>query len=394
MDHYESSNILRELIVFPIMIDCLSNIMTSETLKKYVSDARTFGLSSEQIVDELVRAGWHMHDIADVVIDRPEEAGVPPVISVQNVSKSYGKIKALDDVTLEIPRGSVTAILGPNGAGKTTLVRILATLLTPDTGRVTVAGFNVVRDAKKLRSIIGLAGQYAAVDETLTGRENLEMVGRLYHLNAYQAKFRAQELLQQFDLENAADRILKTYSGGMRRRLDLAASLVIRPKILFLDEPTTGLDPRSRQTLWNVIRDLVQFGTTVLLTTQYMEEAERLAHHIFVMDHGGIIANGTPDDLKRQVGGDILEIHMANHDEASRALEIIGKFGNGEPHADSSTGLVAIPFSGDASILVSVIREFDSAGLRLADIVLRRPTLDDVFMKLTGRKAEEKKCLI
>jgi ABC-2 type transport system ATP-binding protein len=315
------------------------------------------------------------------------------IITVRNVSKFYKKVHALEDVSLEVRKGSVTALLGPNGAGKTTLVRAMTTLLKPDLGTITVAGHDVVRDAQKLRSIIGLAGQYAAVDGILTGRENLEMVGRLYRLSKSEAKTRATELLKAFDLEDAADRSLKTYSGGMRRRLDLAASIVLKPKVLFLDEPTTGLDPRSRFTMWSVIRDLVRDGTTVLLTTQYLEEADQLAGMIFVIDHGKIIAEGTPDELKRQVGGDILEIRVANHSDAVRVGEVIQNLGTteeaGEMKADIDTGIVTLPVSGGASVLVTALRDLDAAGLAISDIMLRRPSLDDVFMKLTGHVAEE-----
>jgi len=311
------------------------------------------------------------------------------IITVAGVSKHYGKkVKALDGVSLNVQRGTVTALLGPNGAGKTTLVRIMSTLLEPTTGSVTAAGFDVVRDAQALRGVIGLAGQYAAVDEFLTGRENLEMVGRLYHLTKSQAKARASELLKQFDLEEAGDRTLKTYSGGMRRRLDLAASIVIHPKVLFLDEPTTGLDPRGRFALWNIIRDLVEDGTTVLLTTQYLEEADQLADTIYVIDHGKIIESGSPSELKRKVGGDILELHLTKHSDAARAAEVVKKFGHGEPHADPATGIVTMPVEGGATVLVNAVRELDAAALHLSDVMLRRPSLDDVFLKLTGHEAK------
>ena len=372
--------------------------MTNHPLTQYIRDARHHGMTNRQISEALTASGWHVHDIIDIVLDHilvapsiPDRIAVDSsndnIITVQNVSKHYGKVKALDNVSLEVRRGSVTALLGPNGAGKTTLVRILTTLLNPDGGRVSVAGLDVIRDAQELRSIIGLAGQYAAVDETLTGWENLEMVGRLYHLSPEDAHKRANELLAQFDLTDAGNRILKTYSGGMRRRLDLAASLVIRPKILFLDEPTSGLDPRGRFGLWHVIRDLVEDGTTVLLTTQYLEEADQLAHQIFVIDHGHIIASGTADKLKRQVGGDVLELHLEDHSLVNRGAEIIKPFGTEEPRIEGDSGLIIMPITGDASILVDVIRELDAASLKIADVVLRRPSLDDVFMKLTGHSA-------
>jgi ABC-2 type transport system ATP-binding protein len=357
-------------------------------------------MSTKQIMDSLISAGWHVHEIAGVFLDHvdsaelntqgaPESQSKENIVTVRNVSKIYGKtVKALDNVSLDVKRGSVTALLGPNGAGKTTLVRILTTLLTPEHGTARVAGFDVVRDATELRSVIGLAGQYAAVDETLTGRENLEMVARLYHLSTTDASRRAVELLNQFELTEAGDRILKTYSGGMRRRLDLAASLVIRPQILFLDEPTTGLDPRGRFSLWHVIRELVKNGTTVLLTTQYLEEADQLAHKIFVIDHGRIIAQGTANELKKQVGGDVLEIHVDNHDKISEASSCIAQFGTEAPRGNADTGIITMPVSGGASVLTEVIRELDLADIKILDIILRRPSLDDVFMSLTGHTAE------
>jgi ABC-2 type transport system ATP-binding protein len=360
-------------------------------LKDYVKEAQKSGLTKEQIAEELTAAGWQMRDFLDLVLDPKVEPMVPTgnsIITVRNVIKTYGKVKALDGVSLDIKPGGVTALLGPNGAGKTTLIRIMTTLLKPTAGEVKVAGLDVVSQAQELRSVIGLAGQYAAVDETLTGRENLEMFGRLYHLNHSDAKARAIELLEKFELTEAADRTLKTYSGGMRRRLDLASSLVVRPKVLFLDEPTTGLDPRSRFALWNVIRDLVADGTTVLLTTQYLEEADQLANYIFVIDHGHIITQGTADELKSQVGGDILELHLARHDEAVKAAEIVKEFGDEAPHADAGSGVVTLPVSGGAAILVDVVRKLDQSGLKLVDVMLRRPSLDDVFMKLTGHATE------
>jgi len=286
-------------------------VMTSHPLIDYINDARKRGLSSKQITQSLIGAGWHVHDVMDIIVDHiqaPEEISSENIITIRNASKSYGpKIKALDNVSLSVKRGSITALLGPNGAGKTTLVRLMATLLVPDSGSVTVAGYDVIRDAQQLRSIIGLAGQSVALDETLTGRENLEMIARLYHFSSQVSSARTDELLSQLELQDASDRSVKTYSGGMRRRLDLAASLIAKPAVLFLDEPTTGLDPHGRFMLWQIIRELVEQGTTVLLTTQYMEEADQLAHYIFVIDHGCIIAQGSPDELKQQVGGDIDE---------------------------------------------------------------------------------------
>ncbi len=365
--------------------------MSEHPLTKYLKAARRNGLSSEQIVGELTGAGWRIHDILDIVLEHlpvEPQSRSENIISVQGLRKSYGKTKALDGVSLEIKAGTVTALLGPNGAGKTTLIRILTTLITPDDGHATVSGFDVVRDAEALRFTIGLAGQYAAVDEILSGRENLEMVGRLYHMSRADAERRSEELLKQFEIEDAADRPVKTYSGGMRRRLDLAASLVIHPKILFLDEPTTGLDPHGRFTLWQIIRDLVAEGTTVLLTTQYLEEADQLANQVFVIDHGHIIAAGTPDELKSRVGGDVLEVHLADHNQTSAAAEAIGRFGDEPPHLDESLGKVTMPVSGDSPILVDVVRELEKVGIKISDIILRRPSLDDVFIKLTGHGAE------
>jgi ABC-2 type transport system ATP-binding protein len=361
----------------------------------YIKDAKKQGMSNDEIVRELTAAGWQVNQILDAVLHHVVPVPVPGagqttvsadnIITVKNISKSYdGKAKALDNVSLEVRRGSITGLLGPNGAGKTTLVRILTTLLSPTSGQATVAGFDVVHQAQLLRSAIGLAGQYAAVDAILTGRENLEMVGRLYHLTAEQAKARASELLRQFNLEDAADRLSKTYSGGMRRRLDLAASLIMRPQILFLDEPTTGLDPRSRFEMWDVIRELVEGGTTVLLTTQYLEEADQLADYIFVIDHGHIIAQGTADQLKRQVGGDVLELHLLDHSLAPKAAEMIKEFGDEPPQGNTTSGIITMATSGGAQALVEAVRKMDEQKIKLNDVMLRRPSLDDVFMKLTG----------
>jgi ABC-2 type transport system ATP-binding protein len=312
-----------------------------------------------------------------------------PAILTEDLHKSYGNVHALAGVDLEVSRGTVLGLLGPNGAGKTTVVRILTTLLQPDKGRATVMGHDVVRDAEALRSSIGLAGQYAAVDESLTGRENLVMVGRLYHLSRREAERRADEVLERFELADAASRQVRTYSGGMRRRLDLGASLVGRPSVLFLDEPTTGLDPRGRIGLWDVISGLVDDGTTLLLTTQYLEEADRLAHAIAVIDRGQVIAKGTADELKSRVGGEVLEVTVDPAPEAVAAAGALGPIASGEAQIDADAGRVTVPVSGGSSRLAEAVRLLDGAGLAIADLALRRPTLDDVFLALTGHAAEE-----
>src|SRR3954466_6401444 len=299
------------------------------------------------------------------------------------------EVRALDGLDLTVREGSVLGLLGPNGAGKTTSVRILATLLKPDAGHATVAGYDVVRQARELRSVIGLSGQYAAVDENLTGQENLWMFGRLYQLSSPDAKARAKELLEQFDLADAGNRVVKAYSGGMRRRLDLASALIGRPRILFMDEPTTGLDPRSRLGMWDVIRALVREGTTLLLTTQYLEEADELADTIAVVDHGRIIASGTADELKAQVGGERIEVIVHDRARIDEAQRLLGQIGIGAASLDEHTRRVTVPSDGGSKRLSTVIREFDEAGIVIDDIGLRRPTLDDVFLSLTGHVAEE-----
>jgi ABC-2 type transport system ATP-binding protein len=308
------------------------------------------------------------------------------------MSKAFGDVRALVDVDLDVARGTVLGLLGPNGAGKTTMVRILTTLLLPDEGRAEVAGFDVVRQTDEIRKLIGLAGQFAAVDENLTGRENIELVGRLYHLPKAEAKRRATELLERFGLVDAADRTVKTYSGGMRRRLDLGASLVGRPSILFLDEPTTGLDPRSRIDLWQVIRELVATGTTVLLTTQYLEEADELANRIVVIDHGRIIAEGTSDELKAKVGGDVIEVTVTDATQLRAAAALVVQAAGGsasEVQVDNVLGKVTVRVNHGSTVLADTVRLLDAAGIGFGDLALRKPTLDDVFLTLTGRPAEE-----
>ena len=313
-------------------------------------------------------------------------------IEASGLVKTYGSgsktVRALDGVDLEVPEGTVLGLLGPNGAGKTTAVRVLTTLLTPDSGSARVLGLDVLREPQRVRERIGLSGQYAAVDENLTGRENLVMVGRLYHLGKRDAQRRAEELLDQFGLTDAAERPAKTYSGGMRRRLDLAAALVVRPPVMFLDEPTTGLDPRTRIAMWDVIADLVEGGATLLLTTQYLEEADRLADSIAVVDHGKVIARGTADELKTQVGGERLQLVVHDRDRLADAAAILSRLALAPPSVDQRTRELLAPVSGGAKLLVETVRELDNAGITVDDLALRRPTLDDVFLTLTGKAAE------
>jgi ABC-2 type transport system ATP-binding protein len=286
------------------------------------------------------------------------------------------------------PKALFSAYSGPNGAGKTTTVRILATLLTPDSGHATVAGIDVVKNPEKVREVIGLSGQYAAVDETLTGWENLVMFGQLYHLGKSQAVARANELLEKFSLTESASRPIKTYSGGMRRRLDLAASLIVKPKVLFLDEPTTGLDPRGRQEMWGVIEELVKDGVTLLLTTQYLEEADQLADEIVVIDYGKVIARGTSDALKKQVGGERLEV-VVEQNQIPAAMEIVQRVSGASASVDEGLRKITAPVSSGSTALVEVLRAMDGAGIHPLDIALKRPSLDDVFMSLTGHAAED-----
>jgi ABC-2 type transport system ATP-binding protein len=307
-------------------------------------------------------------------------------VETTHLQKSYGDVHALRGVDLQVAAGSVFGLLGPNGAGKTTAVRILTTLLKPDAGSARVVGLDVVRDAAKVRQRIGLAGQYAAVDENLTGFENLNMVGRLYHLPRGQAGTRARDLLSSFDLAQAGDRLVRTYSGGMRRRLDLAAALVARPPVLFLDEPTTGLDIRSRIGLWNAIEVLVAEGTTVLLTTQYLDEADRLADQIAVIDQGLVIAEGTPTELKAQVGGERLEIHLCDSQRGDEAVAALASIASDRPFLED--GSVRVPVAERRGTIADAVRRLDDAGIAIDDISVSTPTLDDVFLNLTGRAAE------
>jgi ABC-2 type transport system ATP-binding protein len=316
--------------------------------------------------------------------------GEQPAILAEGLTKSFGEVRALRGIDLSVPRGTVLGVLGPNGAGKTTAVRILTTLLLPDGGRAVVEGHDVVRDAAAVRRSIGLSGQSAAIQEELTGRENLEIIGRLYHLSWPQARSRAVELLEEFDLIDAADRAAKNYSGGMQRRLDLAASLVGHPHVLFLDEPTTGLDPRSRLGMWDIIRSLVAGGTTILLTTQYLDEADELADEIVVIDHGLVIAAGTAEELKSRAGGDVVEFTVPDRQRIADAAAAISSIGDGEPHADPQTGVVSIGVGGRGSdALIDAVRSLDAAGVVTRGLTLRRPSLDDVFLTLTGHAAED-----
>jgi ABC transporter DrrB family efflux protein len=308
-----------------------------------------------------------------------------PAIRVEGVAKRFGATVALAGVDLEVAAGAVFGLLGPNGAGKTTLVRILATLLTPDAGRAELLGHDVVEEPMAVRELMGLTGQFAAVDETLTGRENLEMFGLLFKLSRAEARRRSAELLERFELADAADRPARTYSGGMRRRLDLASSLLTRPRILFLDEPTTGLDPRSRNEIWAAVRELKREGTTLLLTTQYLEEADELTDRIAVIDHGTVIAEGTGNELKDRVGGQILEVELADAGERDRAQEVLTRVGCGEPEPDERPDRLTMPAPSDGLLLVGdAASELRRAGVAVSDLGLRRPTLDDVFLQLTG----------
>jgi ABC-2 type transport system ATP-binding protein len=307
-----------------------------------------------------------------------------PAVEAEGLHKRFGAVRALDDVSLTVPAGTVLGLLGPNGAGKTTIVRILTTLLVPDAGRAWVAGFDVVDQAAEVRTRIGLAGQQAAVDPLLTGRENLDLIATLQHIDRVTRRHRVDELVEDFDLTAAAGRRASTYSGGMRRRLDLAASLIGRPQVLVLDEPTAGLDPASRQALWATIRSLVEQGTTALLTTQYLEETEQLADNIVVIDDGHVIAQGTPDQLKAQVGGHRVEVQLAEPSHTTPAIRALEELAISMPAVDPDSGRLVIPIPAGAAPTAAVLRRLDAAGIGVADLVVRRPTLDDVFLALTG----------
>jgi ABC-2 type transport system ATP-binding protein len=311
-----------------------------------------------------------------------DDASAP--IVARGLHKRFGSAEALRGIDLNVPAGTVCGLLGPNGAGKTTVVRILATLLPPDAGHASVAGYDVVRQADQVRYRIGLAGQHAAVDEQLAGRDNLRMFGRLYHLPEKVARNRADELLEQFGLVDAAERVVRTYSGGMQRRLDLAASLILAPPVLFLDEPTTGLDPRGRIEVWDSVRALVAGGTTVLLTTQYLDEADQLADQIVVVDAGRVIAQGTAAELKARIGGDRLEVVVRDPDELAAAVAAVGRATGSQPQVATAARRISVPVRGGSAALVAAVRELDRAGVLTEDVAVRRPTLDDVFLRVTG----------
>jgi ABC-2 type transport system ATP-binding protein len=312
-----------------------------------------------------------------------------PAVVAEGLAKSFGDTKVLCGVDFDVERGQILSVLGPNGAGKTTAVRILTTLLRPDAGRAEIDGIDVLKEPQRARARIGLTGQYAAVDEALTGHENLEQVGRLYHMGTAVARERATELIERFDLVDARNRVVKGYSGGMRRRLDIAMSLIARPSVLFLDEPTTGLDPRSRQSVWALIEQLVRGGTTTLLTTQYLDEADRLADDIVVIDRGKAIARGTSEELKQQIGGELIEVVVEDPGDAQRVIDVLAHHACGDPHVADDKRTVTLPVFRVEGLVPAAVRELDAAGIAVHDVAARRATLDDVFFALTGHAAEE-----
>ncbi len=322
-------------------------------------------------------------------VNRSGNASQQSMIQAEDVVKHYGDVHALNGISLSVDRGEVYGLLGPNGAGKTTLVRILATLVKPTSGRCLVGGIDAHQNPMAVRALIGLAGQSAAVDDLLTGRENLEIVGRLYQFSRAEARRRADDILERMSLTDAADRQVRTYSGGMRRRIDLGASLVGRPEVLMLDEPTTGLDPRTRNDLWQLIHQLVDEGTTLLLTTQYLDEADELAHRLGVIDQGKIIAEGTPDELKERLGGDRLQASPANPADMERTKAVLASVGDGEPYIDERRQLVSVPVADRIKSLLAAGQSFEDQDLALRDLSVSRPSLDDVFLAITGKKAED-----
>lgn len=339
-------------------------------------------MTPSQIAGALLNAGWRMEHLIEIFTVMNLGTTKQTAITVDSIAKSFGKVKALDSVSFSVEKGSVLAFLGPNGAGKTTLIKILTTLLTPDKGSANVAGFNL-SETGKIRNAIGLTGQFSAVDDALTGKENIELVGRLYHLTQKETKKRTLKLLERFNLIDAANRPVKTYSGGMKRRLDLAASLINNPLVLFLDEPTTGLDPQSRLELWAIIKELTNNGATILLTTQYLEEADHLADKVVVIDKGRIIAEGTVQELKKSVGEDMVELHFSDEKTLVSAFELLSTTIQESPRVDRKTLRVNILSKNGTSALLSAMRTLDNSGIKITDVLLRRPSLDDAFLALT-----------